>query len=104
MSCHASNGRSYSDGSAYSGASGSHPSDQCKVGYGPLPRGSWSISDGYNDPKRGNPTFRLTPHDSTCGRSGFLIHAQGRSEGCICATQSMRQFIADNHCRSLTVN
>eukprot|EP00708_Paratrimastix_pyriformis_P003252 GAFH01002023.1.p1 GENE.GAFH01002023.1~~GAFH01002023.1.p1 ORF type:complete len:220 (-),score=26.67 GAFH01002023.1:660-1271(-) len=104
ITCSASGGGSYTDNSAYSGASGSTPADQCKVSYGPLPRGSWSIGDPYVDPQRGNPTFRLTPHGDTCGRSAFLIHAQGRSEGCICATQTMRNFIASNHCHTLTVS
>ena len=67
---------------------------------GPLPAGMYTITDVYDDPKRGDHTCTLTPMPGTklYGRSGFLIHgdtateSHDASDGCIVAPLWMRQL------------
>jgi hypothetical protein len=69
---------------------------------GPIPAGSWSISEPFVDPGKGPLVMRLTPADDTetFGRGGFLIHGDNpamnhtASEGCIVLGHDVRQQIA----------
>jgi RHS repeat-associated protein len=53
---------------------------------GPIPMGTWTFGEGYADPHRGDPSFKLTPTQNVLippGRSGitgsFMIHADSSS-------------------------
>jgi hypothetical protein len=71
---------------------------QAEEGIGPLPAGTYTISEVYDDPKRGKHTLRLTPDPGTkmFGRSGFLVHGDlvirthEASDGCIVTSLSTR--------------
>jgi hypothetical protein len=74
--------------SGQSGSCRNNPDCQCKVSIGPLPQGTYSLSNMMTF--KGMPyCYELypSPSNSMCGRSGFLIHGGGcsgnPSEGCI---------------------
>jgi hypothetical protein len=68
-------------------------------GPGALPAGTYTITEIYNDPRRGASTCALTPAESNemFGRSGFLIHgdttppSHSASDGCIVTPLWVRQ-------------
>lgn len=74
--------------SGQSGSCRNNPDCQCKVSVGPLPQGSYSLSNMMTF-KGMNYCYELYPSSSNnmCGRSGFLIHggscSGNPSEGCI---------------------
>jgi hypothetical protein len=98
------NGSNFPDcacGFGYSGAAG-YLNDQMFQDYrfsGPLPAGTYTITEIYNDPRRGASTCVLTPAASNemFGRSGFLIHgdttppSHSASDGCIVTPLWVRQ-------------
>ena len=67
-------------------------------GVGPLPAGTYIITEVYDDPKRGRHTCRLKAAigNKMFGRDGFLIHgdteaeAHEASDGCIIAPYWVR--------------
>lgn len=74
--------------SGQSGSCRNNPSCQCQVAIGPLPQGTYTLSNMMTF--KGMPyCYELYPASSNnmCGRSGFLIHGGGcsgnPSEGCI---------------------
>ena len=74
--------------SGQSGSCRNNPDCQCKVSVGPLPQGTYSLSNMMTF--KGMPyCYELYPSSSNsmCGRSGFLIHggacSGNPSEGCI---------------------
>ena len=74
--------------SGQSGSCRNNPDCQCKVSIGPLPQGTYSLSNMMTF--KGMPyCYELYPSSSNnmCGRSGFLIHggscSGNPSEGCI---------------------
>ncbi|MHB8734264.1 MAG: tlde1 domain-containing protein [Terriglobales bacterium] len=93
-------------GQGYSGAPGhvNNPADVALKGLGPIPPGTYTVSDPYTDPEKGPLCFRLTPDPSNVmyDRGSLLIHAdnaskppQHSSEGCIVAPHQVRQAVAD---------
>ncbi|PVB76052.1 DUF2778 domain-containing protein [Salmonella enterica subsp. enterica serovar Legon] len=97
----------------YAGAPGykNDPSQQCVSDHGPLPRGTYTISEPFYHPHAKAWTLRLTPSSTNnmCGRGGFLIHGDSlahpgaASNGCIVATLTERKAIAHSHDHSLIV-
>src|SRR5581483_10402667 len=67
------------------------PTDEEKVGIGPIPIGRWIIGEPHDTPTHGPYVMPLTPamDTQTFGRSGFLIHGDSlerpgqASHGCI---------------------
>ena len=86
---------------ACSGQSGScrnNPSCQCQVSVGPLPQGTYTLSNMMTF--KGMPyCYQLYPAASNnmCGRSGFLIHGGGcsgnPSEGCIVIESESTRYL-----------
>lgn len=74
--------------SGQSGSCRNNPDCQCKVSIGPLPQGTYSLSNMMTF-KGMSYCYELYPSSSNnmCGRSGFLIHggscSGNPSEGCI---------------------
>lgn len=102
----------YMFSSMYAGAPGfkDDPALQCVKNKGPLPRGSYTISDPIaHHPTAGRFVLRLAPHrgNSMCGRSGFLIHGDnGRgtaSNGCIVLDRQHRKDLVDSSDKELIV-
>lgn len=96
-------------GTCYSGKGvfRNKPLGSSKQGYGPLPKGWYTLVgpfDNYTSQPAGhhlgNCVFRLVPDadNQMFGRSGFLIHGDNlnhdASDGCIVAGPSIRQHIA----------
>jgi hypothetical protein len=79
--------------------------------YGPVPRGRYTIGPAFRHKTKGQVCMRLVPdakndmHD----RDGFLIHGDNKlmnhtaSEGCIIASLTIRQDIAQSKDRELLV-
>ncbi|MCX2943856.1 DUF2778 domain-containing protein [Rahnella perminowiae] len=84
---------------------------ECVQGKGPLPRGTYHISEPFYHHKTKAWTMRLTPSASNhmCGRDGFLIHGGSSkhpgeaSDGCIIATIKERKDIAASGDHTLIV-
>jgi hypothetical protein len=81
------------------GAGKDNPAWEGISNWGPLPRGFYFISGGFNYPGKGDPTFILSPllgGQEMWGRSGFLIHGgfgPNDSWGCIILTQESRRAL-----------
>ncbi|WP_312454979.1 tlde1 domain-containing protein [Pseudescherichia sp.] len=97
----------------YSGAPGykNDSSQECVADRGPLPRGTYTISEPFYHPHAKAWTLRLTSSVSNhmCGRGGFLIHGDSvkrpgtASNGCIIASFSDRKKISSSHDHTLIV-
>lgn len=97
----------------YSGRPGywNNSANECVSGEGPLPRGTYTISDPFFHIKTRAWTLRLTPSSSNnmCGRGGFLIHGLNSqkpttsSDGCIIASLADRKAITASHDHTLIV-
>lgn len=83
-----------------------NPLFQNVKGVGPLPQGSYIISEPYDSPTRGKFCMRLLPQPGTetYGRGDFLIHGDSiefaglmqASHGCIILDRATRQKIYDS--------
>ena len=79
--------------------------------YGPLPKGRYTISSAFRHNTKGPVCMRLAPHagNDMHGRDGFLIHGDNKlmnhtaSEGCIVASLTIREDIAQSIDRELLV-
>lgn len=79
--------------------------------YGPLPKGLYTIGPVFRHSSKGPVCMRLTPAPGVemHGRDGFLIHGDNKlmnhtaSEGCIIASLTIRQDIAQSKDRELLV-
>lgn len=99
-------------GKGYSGKGidcNNHGSES-KIGYGPIPRGLYTIGSGYKHSKLGSVTMNLTPvgHNAH-GRTAFRIHGDSSahpgaaSEGCIVLPLAVRQRIDESNDKELCV-
>jgi hypothetical protein len=91
-------------GSGYSGhgAGINNPDLEADPDVGPIPRGTYTIGDFFNDPEKGPIVAHLTPWSNTnvFRRSGFMLHGdnfqgnESASLGCIimprCARLSVK--------------
>ncbi|MGH9436530.1 MAG: tlde1 domain-containing protein [Terriglobia bacterium] len=107
------------DGTFYTGNYSGHGDgvNNCKMervrNVGPIPTGIWLIGDAFDSPKTGKVTMALSPDHTTetFGRFGFMIHGDEvkhpgeelASEGCIVASLSVREAIAQSADRVLCV-
>ncbi len=91
-------------GAAGQGAGLNNPDMEAVVNIGPLPRGFYKIGIPYHHPELGPLTMDLIPQpgNEMHGRDDFRIHGfafvhpELSSQGCICQTEPVRQFIADH--------
>ena len=99
-------------GRGYSGRLEGHnnPAAQHIRNTGPLPTGSYTMGEAYDDPGGKGPcVIPLTPANSNnmLGRSGFLIHGDNKandaSHGCIIMGPVVRRRIAKLTDRTLVV-
>lgn len=75
-------------------------------GVGPIPQGSYVITEPYDSPTHGKFVMRLLAQrgTNTFGRSGFLIHGDEiahagqklASHGCIIVSRATRQMVYDS--------
>lgn len=98
--------------SMYAGAAGfrDDPAFQCVKNKGPLPRGSYTMSDPVaRHSTAGCFVLRLTSHrgNSMCSRSGFLMHGGNglgtASNGCAVLEFRYRKILAKSSDRELIV-
>jgi hypothetical protein len=100
----------------YSGAYGSVPADEGKVGFGPIVQGDYYISTPTTE--KGPLSLPLTPDAATAAKisaygrvpyNSFLIHGDNAahpghsSDGCIVLSEAARQAIADSKDSQLRV-
>ena len=81
-----------------------NPASEHLVGKGPIPRGTWYISEVQNRTDTGPLSVRLLPQDGwevPGGRSGFYVHGDNRqrnhtaSRGCPIFPRYIRQFLSN---------
>lgn len=76
---------------------------------GPIPRGTYTIGNAYDDPHLGHCVMHLDPlpDTDTLGRSLFRIHGNNAkndaSEGCVIMGKLVRTAISINPDKTLTV-
>lgn len=97
----------------YSGAPGAinDPTQQHKIGIGPIPRGVYRILNAISHEKLGPVCMRLVPDagNEMFGRDPFLIHGdnprrnQSASEGCIILDRPSREAINKSTDKTLVV-
>jgi hypothetical protein len=71
---------------------------------GPIPRGTWTIGDFFDDPEKGPIVARLSPWSESVafGRSGFMLHGdnpagnQSASLGCIIMPRDARLAVKNS--------
>jgi hypothetical protein len=104
------NGALWGVGYSGKGEGVNNPAAQHMRGIGPLPTGTYTMGDAYDDPARKGPcVIPLTPAPSNnmLGRSGFLIHGDNKdhtaSRGCIILGPVVRRRIAKSQDRQLRV-
>lgn len=102
------------NGSAWRGYSGTgdgrnNPVMQNIPKIGPIPQGSWTIGEAYDDPHLGPCVMHLDPFPDTetFGRSLFRIHGDNlvhdASEGCVVLGPSIRNLISTSNDKILVV-
>lgn len=85
-------GNEFAKGYAGYGEGKNNPEMENVVAIGPIPKGTWIMTDIRNSSNTGPATIVLEPHDKnqTFGRSEFRIHGDSiknpgkASHGCIC--------------------
>jgi len=97
----------------YSGAGNgkNNPDMQDAQRIGPIPRGTYTITDPHDTPTHGPYVLGLTPDpdNNMCGRSGFLIHGDSKehpgqaSQGCIIVPRLIREEIWESGDTALEV-
>lgn len=97
----------------YSGRPGfwNDSANECVIGMGPLPRGTYTIGPAFYHHKTKAYTMRLIPfvENQMCGRDGFMIHGNSAahprtaSDGCIILNLSGRKEINDSSDKILVV-
>lgn len=97
----------------YSGAGDgkNNPAMQNVPDVGPIPQGTYTISQPYNSPEHGPFAMPLIPSPANAmfGRSGFLMHGDSlehpgcASEGCIIMPPQVRQAVWASGDRELQV-
>lgn len=103
-------GKDDGDGIPEPGEGKNDPTKTAERGIGPLPVGTYRIGLPFEHVSTGKFTMRLTPFPGveTFGRSGFLIHGEGRtrgaaSRGCIILPRGARLLIGESKDRVLNV-
>jgi hypothetical protein len=79
-----------------------NPALQSLPRVGPVPQGTYAVSNPFTHPEKGRLCFRLVPMSGNhmFGRSGFLIHGDSirhpgdASEGCIILPLAAREYLA----------
>lgn len=98
-------------GTGYSGTSigRNNPVAQAIANVGPIPQGSYTIGNAYDDHVLGPCVMHLDPFSSTntFGRSLFRIHGNNAkndaSHGCVIQNHAVRLQVDANEDRDLTV-
>ena len=94
------------------GSGKNNPAMQDQEGIGPIPQGTYAISEDVEMVTKHGPfVLRLSPFKTTntFGRSGFLIHGDSKehpglaSHGCIILPRSTREMIHARGLRWITV-
>lgn len=88
-----------------------NPALEASADIGPIPAGTWTISDWFILPyeDKGPLVAHLTPSSGFTTRSGFLIHGDNKaqdhtaSHGCIIASYSVRKQLFQSNVTTLEV-
>ena len=104
------NGTLQSIGYSGTGTGRNNPASQEIHDVGPIPQGTYTIGQSYDDPGGKGPCVMPLipdPADNMFGRSGFLIHGNNiqndASHGCIIAAPAIRRLISESDDRILIV-
>ena len=88
-----------------------NPAMQDVANVGPCPQGLYTIGPDFTDPEKGPIVMHLVPDSANqmFGRSAFMLHGDNMlmnhsaSEGCIILDRALREIIATDTDKQLTV-